>query len=409
MPLSNAAVKAAKALQKPYKLADAQGLYLHVMPTGARYWRVKYRFAGKEKLLALGVYPEVTLADARGLRDAARAQLRAGVDPAGQRKADRRATRERHGNSFQAVAREWVEQRAGLWKASHSARVLGSLEANIFPDLGDRPVSEITARELLQSLRSIEKRDALDVASRVAQRCSSVFRYAIQTDRALSNPAAELRGALKTRKVTHRAALARSELPGFFAKLKAYDGRPETRIAVRLLMLTFVRPGELRGAEWTEFDLDAAEWRIPASRMKMGEEHVVPLSTHAVEQLRELRTITGWGPLCLPGISDPRKPISANTVLFALYRMGYHKRATGHGFRALASTCLNEMGWRPDVIERQLAHAERNKVRAAYNRATFMAERREMMQGWGDFLHAQEHGASVLPIRKRNSSRSRPG
>lgn len=403
MPLTNAAVKAAKARAKPYKLADSQGLYLHVMPSGARYWRVKYRFAAKEKLLALGVYPEVSLLAAREQRDAARAQLRAGADPGTQRKADRASTLQRHANSFQAIAREWIEKRAGLWKDSHSAQVLVSLESNIFPSLGDRPVSEITPRELLDCLRTIERRDALDTAARVAQRCSNIFRYAIQTDRATVNPAAELRGALKTRKVTHRATIARSELPSFFAKLRGYDGRPETRLAIRLLMLTFVRPGELRGAEWAEFDLDAAEWRIPAHRMKMGEEHVVPLSTQALAVLRELHALTSWGPLVFPGISDPRKPISENTVLFALYRMGYHKRATGHGFRALASTCLNEMGWRPDVIERQLAHAERNKVRAAYNRAKFMAERREMMQAWADFLESQEHGAKVTPIRKRKA------
>lgn len=400
MPLTNASVKAAKPRSKPYKLADAQGLYLMVSPTGARYWRLKYRYGGKEKLLALGVFPEISLSDARDAKETARSLLRAGTDPGTQRKADRARAAQSASNAFEAVAREWVEKRGGIWKRSHAARVLGSLEANVFPALGAKPVHEISAREMLDVLRTIERRDALDVASRVAQRCSNVFRYAIQTDRATMNPAAELRGALKTRKVVHRPALARSELPAFFTKLKGYDGRPETLLAIRLLMLTFVRPGELRGAQWEEFDFERAEWRLPPERMKMGEEHIVPLSDQALAVLEELKPITGWGPLLFPGISDPRKPISANTILFALYRMGYHKRATSHGFRALASTCLNELGWRPDVIERQLAHAERNKVRAAYNRAQFLEERRKMMQAWADFLETEERGTKVAPIRR---------
>jgi integrase len=402
MPLTDVVTRNAKPRAKQYKLADSMGLYLLVRPDGARYWRFKYRFGGKERLLALGVYPEVSLGAARKKRDEARAKLRDGVDPGVERKAEKQRQRIAAENTFEAVAREWIAKQKERWKPGHAKRVLESLEANLFPGLGKRPVAEITPQELLFELRKIEKRGALEIASRVAQRASSVFRYAIVTARASYNPASDLRGSLTPPRTRNYAALTAADLPEFLTRLDAYDGEPTTKLAIRLLLLTFVRTGELRGARWTELDLDsdAPTWRIPAERMKMKQEHIVPLSQTAVETLRELAKHTGDRPLLFPNRNRPQQPMSENTVLFAIYRMGYHSRATGHGFRATASTILNEMGYKPDVIERQLAHGERNKVRAAYNRAQYLAERREMMRGWADYLAAIAAGGSkVLPIR----------
>jgi integrase len=364
---------------------------------------LKYRFAGKEKVLALGVYPEVSASQARKKRDEARAKLREGIDPAGERRAEKHRKRIAAENTFEAVAREWLSKQKGKWVAGHARRVLDSLEANLFPGLGYRPIAEITPTELLYELRKIEKRGALEIASRVAQRAAAVFRYAIVTGRTDYNPAADLRGSLEAPKTRNHAALSAADLPEFLERLDTYDGEPTTKLALRLLLLTFVRTGELRGARWDEFDLDGPSptWRIPAERMKMKEEHIVPLSTQAVAALRELWKLTGDRALLFPNRNRPTAPMSENTVLYALYRMGYHSRATGHGFRATASTILNEMGYRPDVIERQLAHGERNKVRAAYNRAQYLAERRELMQGWADYLDAVASGAArVVPLRR---------
>jgi integrase len=404
--LTDKALKAAKPRERAYRLFDGGGLYIEVAPnatrTSGRYWRFKYRYAGKEKRLALGVYPDVSLTEARSNLDKARALLRDGVDPSTDRKTVRREQRVRAENTFEAVAREWIEVNRDRWIPSHVDNVRRTLEADAFPTLGDRPLAEVTAAEVLDCIKAVERRGALDVASRVAQRCAAVFRHGILTGRCKTNPATELRGSLKRARVKHRAALSREDLPEFLTKLDAYTGRPETKLATRLLLLTFVRTGELRGARWSEVNLDGAEWRIPAERMKMGEPHVVPLSRQAVEALRELHRFTGRGELLFPHVSKPELPMSENTVLYALYRMGYHNRATGHGFRALASTVLNETGWRPDVIERQLAHAERNKVRAAYNRASYMDERRKMMQAWADFIEGEHTGnGKVEPIGRQ--------
>lgn len=386
--LTDAAARQAKPRERPFKLADEKGLYLEIHPTGARYWRLKYRFAGKEKRLALGVYPEVTLSDARAARDRARAALREGTDPGAAKAAAKRAALVAAATSFEAVAREWHEKNAPRWTPDHAARVLASLEADAFPALGARPVAAIDAAELLAAVRKIEARGAHEVAGRVLQRCSRVFTYAVLTRRAARNPAADLKGALTTVKVTHRPALTAADLPEFLRRLAAYEGHALTRLALRLLLLTFVRTGELRGAAWAEFELDGAAptWRIPAERMKMRAPHLVPLSRQAVAVLRQVQEITGRGPLAFPNVSNAHKPMSENTLLFGMYRMGYHTRATPHGLRATASTILNEQGWRPDVIERQLAHAERNKVRAAYHRSEYVAERRAMMQAWADYL-----------------------
>ncbi len=395
--LTDTAIRAARGREKPYKLSDAKGLYLLVNPAGSRYWRLKYRYAGKEKVLALGVYPDVTLAEARDGRDDAKRLLRAGDDPVSTRRRKRRASESDAANTFEAIAREWAGK--PRWSPSHAERVVQSLAKDVFPELGAEPISAITAQSLLAILRKVEKRGVTETVHRLLQRCGAVFRYGIASGYCASNPGADLRGALTPHKTTSQLALSAAELPEFLRKLDAYDGRPETRIGLRLLALTFVRPGELRTAEWSEFDLVTPEWRIRAERMKMGDEHVVPLSRQAVVALNELRPLTGRSRYLFPNQSNHAKCMSENTLLYAMYRLGYHSRATAHGFRATASTILNEQGWRPDVIERQLAPAERNKTRAAYNRASYLQERREMMQHWADYLDGLVADGSVVSGR----------
>jgi integrase len=392
MALTAMAIRNAKPREKAYKLADGNGLYLLINPDGARYWRLKYRFAGKEKLLALGVLDEVSLAEARARRDDAKRLLRDGVDPAAERKARKLKVKHAAANSFKAVAEEWMAKQRPKWTAGHADRVQRSIELNLFPDLGARAISDIKPSDVLATLRKIEARGAHELRERVQQRASMIFRYAVATGRCERDPAADLRGAFTSPTRHNYAAIEAKELPAFFSKLSEYDGEPTTKLAIRLLMLTFVRTGELRGAKWSEFDFDAAEWRIPAERMKMRQEHIVPLSRQALDVLRDLQTLTGRGALLFPSRSNVTKPISENTILYALYRMGYHSRATGHGFRSTASTILNELGFPGDVIERQLAHQPKNKVRAAYNRAQYLPERRTMMQHWADLLDAFANG-----------------
>jgi integrase len=388
MPLTPIAIRNAKPRSKPYKLADEDGMYLLIKPDGARYWRFKYRFAGKEKLLALGVYPDVTLAEARDDRDEAKRKLRDSVDPAAERKARKLADKHAAANTFQAVTEEWMTKTRPKWTERHAERVRRSLEADLFPHIGKRPLAALAAPELLAVLRKIEARNAHELRERVQQRASMIFRYAIATGRCERDPVTDLRGAFTSPTRHNYAALGQKDLPAFFAKLAEYNGEPTTKIAIRLLALTFVRTGELRGAHWSEFDLDAAEWRIPAERMKMRQEHIVPLSGQALDVLRELHELTGSGALLFPSRSKLTQPMSENTIIYALYRMGYHSRATGHGFRSTASTILNELGFAGDVIERQLAHSAKNKVRAAYNKAQYLPERARMMQQWADLLDA---------------------
>lgn len=381
-------------------------MYLHVTPSGGKYWRLAYRLSGKQKIFALGVYPQVSLAEARQMREEAKKLIKQGIDPVLERKQTVRRRSEEQVTTFELIAREWHKTKQSGWTESHAKKIMKSLEADIFPKLGDRPITSITAPDLLSALRVIEKRGALEIAGRVLQRCNAVFRYAVATGRASLNPAAELRGALKTPERRHHAALAHGELPEFLTKLAGYEGDPQTRLGLLLMTHTFVRTGELRAAKWQEFNLDLAEWRIPAERMKMREAHVVPLSRQAVVLLRELQAIGGDSEFVFPSGNGRRdKHISENTLLYALYRMGYHSRATGHGFRATASTILNEMGFHPDWIERQLAHAERNKVRAAYNRASYLAERRQMMQVWSDYLDAVGIGKEVAISEFRQAGR----
>jgi integrase len=400
MALTDTAIKKTRPADKPFKLYDGRGLYLLVQPNGAKYWRLKYRFSEKEKVLALGVYPEVTLAEAREQCLQARKLIGKGVDPVAAKQAAKRQHQAQCGHSFENIAREW-HAKQGRWTADHAHRVLSSLEKEIFPWIGAKPIGEITAPVIVDVVGRVEKRNALDVASRVLQRISSVYRYAIQTGRTTYNPAADLAGSLETRKVIHRAALSRAELPEFLSKLQVYDGQPITRLALNLVVLTFVRSRELRGARWEEFDFERAEWRIPAERMKITAEHIVPLSRQAIAILDELQPLTGSYDLVFPNQNNLTRCMSENTLLYAMYRMGYHSKATVHGFRATASTILNEMGFKADVIERQLAHAERNKVRAAYHRSEYLDERRKVMQVWADYLDELVSGANVVPLRAR--------
>ncbi len=384
--LSDAMARNAKPKTKSYKMADGEGLFLFIMPSGSKYWRMRYFFGGKEKLLALGVYPEVTLADARDRRSQARKILAAGNDPGEVKKEAKRLATFNNVNTFEVVAREWYEKRKHEWAASSADTMHGRLERHILPTLGARPVADIKAPEVLEMLRKVEGNGTLDTARRVMQMCGQIFMYAIATGRAERNPVPDLRGALKTPVTKHQSSLNASELPLYLKHLETYDGSLQTKLALRFLLLTFVRTIELRGALWDEIDWETADWRIPPERMKMKELHIVPLSTQAVAVLRELEKLTGGSRYIFPNQHNPTKFMSENTMLFALYRMGYHSRATGHGFRSTASTILNEHEFRPDVIERQLAHSERNRVRAAYNYAQYLPERRKMMQWWADYL-----------------------
>ena len=400
--LTDRTIRNAKPEGKPLKLSDGLGLFLLINPTDTRYWRMKYRYAGKEKVLALGVYPEISLKEARRKRDEARKRLADGIDPGEARKADKRARKLAAENSFEAVAREWYGKQVHTWVKSHAMDVLRRLEGNIYPTLGHRPIAEIDAPELLAAMRKIEARGAYDLAHRVLALCGQVFRYGIATGRCSRDVAADLRGALTPHKQQHQAAVRSEDLPALLRKIQTYDqesGDTLTRLALQLMAATFVRTSELIGARWAEIDLNAAVWVIPAERMKMKSEHVVPLSRQTVALLQEIKPIAGNSAFVFPG-RNRDKPISNNTMLFALYRMGYKGRMTGHGFRAVASTILNESGFRPDVIERQLAHCERNEVRGAYNRAEYLPERRKLMQWWADYLDGVKAGAEVVPFKR---------
>jgi integrase len=398
--LTPSAVANAKPQAKPYKLADERGMYLLVRPNGSRWWRLKYRRPGthKENSLSLGTYPDVSLRKARQRRDEARTLLADGIDPSGQRKDDAAQA----AATFGTIAAEWLEhQRPSMATVTYTKALwlLGMADA-----LKDRPIADLAAPEVLEVLRGIEARGTIETAHRVKQRIGAVLRYAVATGRADRDCTLDLRGALTPVTSTARAAITDpAKIADLLRAIDSYTGQPITRAALRLAPLLFVRPGNLRAMEWAELDLDGAEWRIPAGKMKMRDEHVVPLPEQAVAILRDLQPLTGRGRYCFPSLRTADRPMSENTVNAALRRMGYDKATmTGHGFRALASTRLNEMGWAPDVIERQLAHAERNKVRVVYNRAQYMDERRTMMQAWADYLDALRTApGKVVPIKRK--------
>ncbi|MGO1073733.1 tyrosine-type recombinase/integrase [Lysobacter sp. CA199] len=405
--LTDTRVRQAKADAKPYNLYDTAGLYVTIATTGAKWWRLKFQHAGKEKRMGLGAYPEVSLAEARSRRDAARAVVRDGRDPAAERKGERQRAALSAATTFKAVAEEWLDKQRQRLAAVTQAKAEWLL-GMAYAGFGARPIAEIAAPEVLAMLRGIEARGTHETASRVKQRIGQVFRYAIATGRAERDPTADLRGALTPVVSKSRAAVTHpDDVAVLLRALYAYEGQPTTCAALKLAPLLFARPGNLRAMEWCELDLDAEEpeWRIPAGKMKMRDEHVVPLPTQAVAILRALHALTGRGPYCFPGLRTAGRPMSENTVNAALRRLGFDKDTmTGHGFRAMASTRLNEMGWSPDVIERQLAHAERNKVRAAYNRAQYLGERRKMMQAWADCLDRLREGENkVVPIRRKRA------
>ena len=381
------------------KLHDGDGLYLWVYLDGRKYWRMRYWQASKEKSLSIGVFPKVTLSNARKKREELRKQLEADLDPSAERKAANLRKKLTAENSFKAVAMEWYNKQLHTWVPHHAEDVKRRLESNIFPVLGKRPIGQIEAPELLQAIRSIETRGSYDLAHRVLQVCGQVFRYGIATGRCTRNLSADLRGALTPHVKQHQAAVRAEELPDLLRAIAKYDeiGDKQTRLALQLLAQTFVRTNELIGAEWVEFDVDNALWVIPAARMKMKAEHVVPLTKQALALLDEIKKLAAGSRFVFPG-RNRDKPISNNTMLFALYRMGYRGKMTGHGFRAVASTILNEAGFQPDVIERQLAHCERNQVRGAYNRAEYLPERKRMMQHWANYLDLVESGAKVIPM-----------
>jgi integrase len=383
-------------------MADAGGLYLEVQPAGGKHWRWKYRFAGKEKRLSLGTYPEVTLAKARLARDAARRTLSDGIDPVQAKTDAKLASRLRLGTNFEAVARGWFEHWKGPRSPRHADYVIRRLEADVFPAIGRKPISEVSAPQLLAMAKRIESRGAVDIAKRALQTCGQILRYAVAHGLLERNPASDVKpsDALKPRKKQNYARLDGKEVPTLLRKIDAYQGTPTTRLAMMLMALTFVRTGELIGARWRELDLEGAEWRIPAERMKMRTPHVVPLSRQSIEVLATLNEQRhGVTDLLFPGERDHEKSMSNNTILKALERMGYKGRMTGHGFRGIASTMLHELGYRHDVIELQLAHQERNSVSAAYNHASYLKERRELMQGWADHLDALRRGARVITLR----------
>lgn len=405
MALTDTGIRKAKPSDKPQKLADGGGLYLLLNANGAKWWRFKYRFEGREKLLSLGTYPETSLADARAKRDAARKQLQAGINPSAHRRAEKAAGVERATNSFAVIAEEWLARQSGKMAAATFEKARWTFDTLVNPWIGSRPIADIDAPEMLKLLRRIEERGAHETAHRTKQRCGQIFRYAIATGRAKHDPTADLRGALTPVTVKHRPAITDpAKIGELLRAIDSYTGGLVVRTALKLAPLVFVRPGELRQAEWAEFELDHAQWRIPASKMKMRDEHIVPLPSQAVAILQELYSLTGRGRYVFPGERSRARPMSEAAVNAALRRMGFDKESmTGHGFRAMASTRLNEMGWAPDVIERQLAHAEKNKVRAAYNRAQYLSERKKMVQTWADYLDALKMGGNVVPMSRKAS------
>jgi len=405
--LTDIAARNAKAKDKPYKLAAGGGLYLEIMVNGSKYWRMKYRFAGREKRLAVGVYPEVTLKEATSARDKARAVLREGRDPSAEKRLAKQQQKLASANSFEAVAAEWLERRQDL-AASTRERAGAMFKAYVYPWIGPRPVGEINAQELLAVLRRPESQDKLETTQRLRQLCGQVFRYAVATGRAERDPTTDLRGAIKTNKNRHFASITDPVRVGELLRaIDGYSGQFTTKSALKLAPLVFTRPGELRRAEWSEIDLQAKQWNIPGSKMKMGEAHIVPLSTQAVAVLEELHPLTGQGRYLFPSVRSPRDPMSDNTVNAALRRLGYTTEdMTGHGFRTMASTLLHELGWNTDAIERQLAHAERDPIKAAYNRAQHLPERRRMMQAWADYLDTLRlNERKVVPFKKSGTRR----
>jgi integrase len=397
MLLNEAKVKNSKPKAKMYRLSDGDGLYLQITPMGGKYWRLRYFYSGKEKMLALGTYPEVTLGEARDKRHKARKALAEGTDPGAKKQEAKRLAVFNAENTFEAVAKEWFETNKPQWTPDHAERLWRRIDLHLVTHLGKCPIAEITSLDVLDVIRKIESRGTTEVSHRVLQTCGVIFRYAVVTRRAKFNPVPDLRGALKPHKAKNYPTITAKQIPELLKRLEQAKTSDQNKIAVRLLMLTFVRTGELRQAKWEDIDLKAKEWRLPAHTTKMKDEHIVPLSKQAIKLFEELKTMTGKGELVFPPQQRRRHLLmSENTINQLLKRMGYRGKLVGHGFRALASTTLNEMGYPADVIERQLAHAERNKVRAAYNRAEYLPQRTAMMQTWADVVDGVVRDRTII-------------
>ncbi len=395
--LTDKAILAAKPKDRPYKLADGEGLTLLVNPNGSKLWRFRYRFDGTEKMISFGGYPDVSAKFARERKQDARALLTKGADPSLQRQSDK----ESRANTFEAIAKEWLELKSKKLAPVTLDKLRWLLDF-VLPKIGSRPINKITAQDVLKVLRKIESRGLHETAHRVKQKCGEVFRYAVATGKCENDVTANLKGALAPVVTTHRAAITKPSAIGELLRaIDGFQGQPSTVAALKLLPLVFTRPGELRQAQWEEFDLDGAMWTIPASRMKMRRDHMVPLSKQAIAILRDLHAITGNRELVFPGIGNNQRPISENTLNGALRRLGYgQEEMCSHGFRVLASTTLNNLGWNADVIEAQLAHQDKNAIRRIYNRADHLTERKKLLQSWADHLDALREDKNVVAIKR---------
>ena len=396
MKLNARQIDTAKPKEKAYKLADGGGLYLLVKPGGGEYWRLKYRVAGKEKLLALGVYPEVTLADAPAKLEEAKRGISGGIDLMEVKREEKIARETQLNNTFKDIALEWHSSKLKKWSDGYASDILEAFNKDVFPYIGKKPIAEIKPLELLNVLRRIEGRGATEKAKKVRQRCGEVFRYAIVTGRAEYNPAPDLTSAMQGHESNHYPFLTAKELPDFFKALSSYSGSALVVMAARLLIITGLRTGELRGALWDEIDFNKAIWEIPASRMKMRRPHIVPLSEQALSLIGKIREITGNYPLMFPGRNDPRKTMSEASINQVFKRIGYAGRVTGHGFRHTMSTILHEQGYNTAWIETQLAHVDKNSIRGTYNHAQYLDGRREMLQWYADYMDSLEHGGNVV-------------
>lgn len=391
--LTASKINSLKSAEKPYKVSDSNGLYLNVLPSGTKVWRQKYRFHNREKLLTHGKYPIVSLADARRLRDAALKDLSEGNDPA----KIKRVAKAKQVNTFGVLAKEWFDKQAINWSKGHADKVWGQMERDLFPRLESEPIEKITTTDLHEVLKKVEGRGALDVASRLRQRCEAIFKHAMLTERATANPATPLLGVLKTKKVQHLNALDTKELPEFFTKLEAIESHPIVKIATKIVAHTFVRSKELRFTVWSEIDFEQSLWHIPAERMKTkASDHFVALSDPVIALFKELQQYNGHREFVFASPQRPKQPISENAMIQLLYRMGYKGKATVHGFRTTASTFLNESGYNPDAVERQLSHSERNQVRAAYNRSEYLTERTKMLNDWSGYLASMSTNVVAL-------------
>ena len=401
MKLTDPEIKAAKLKEKPYSLPDGHGLVLLVQPSGAKWWRYRYRFNGTAKMLSMGVYPDVTLKEARNQQAHFKELLAQGTDPSQHRQEQKQQEAIAAENSFESIARLWWNH----WKSGRNERHAGytirRLEADVFPFIGRKPITELTAPMLIMVIKKVEARGAMDIAKRILTTCNQIMRYAVAHGLAERNPATDIKPSdvLKPIKKTNYARLDQKELPELLRKIDAYDGQPLTKLALRLMALTFVRTSELIGARWDEMELDKKQWRIPAERMKMKTPHIVPLSNQAIAVLGKIKELAADQILLFPSERRDGKTMSNNTILYALYRLGYHSRMTGHGFRGIASTILHERGYSHEHIELQLAHSKRDAVSASYNHALYLEPRARMMQDWADYLDAIKAGAAILPFR----------